>query len=36
VLTQLPGDVLGADWHVETLADVTFTETPDGVVVAPR
>ena len=36
VRTQLAGDALGADWHVETLADVTFTQTPDGVVVSLR
>ena len=36
VRTQLAGDALGADWHVETLADVTFTQTPEGIVVALR
>ncbi len=36
ILTQLPADILGADWHVETLADISFTQTPDGVVVTLR
>ncbi|MFT3888068.1 MAG: HAD-IA family hydrolase [Arachnia sp.] len=34
VKTTLDEDALQADWHVDTLADLTFTETPDGVVVA--
>ncbi|MBK7822423.1 MAG: HAD-IA family hydrolase [Tessaracoccus sp.] len=36
ILTQLPADVLGADWHAQTLAEVSFIETPDGVTVTLR